>query len=193
MKKYIVLILIMFVLVVLTGAGCTWFGKKSTGEVSSTPESTATTETTGANYAATRPMMGQDSFGLAVCDEVPKTLVSDVIGKSITETEDFSTQNDTGCNYYTNKSNFEYVLVKVVYTSAEDQKKGQEMLGRSITVNPKIAMNHFIAMQPDGNINAIYLVMAPEKFVRIDRTGGAATNDQLLDLSVKVANIILYK
>ena len=87
----------------------------------------------------------------------------------------------------------EYVLVKVVYTSADDQKKGQQALDRTITTNPKIPIDHFIAMQSDGNINAIYLVMAPEKFVRIDRTGSAATGDQLIALASKVANIILYK
>jgi len=192
MKKNIILVLV-FVLVVLSGAGCTWFQKQPTSEVSTTTSSSNSSDSSNISGKATRPMMGQDSFGLAVCEEVPKTLVSEVIGKPIIETEDFSTQNDTGCNYYTNKTNLEYVLVKVVYMSAENQKKGQETLDRTITTNPKIPMDHFIAMQADGNINAIYLVMAPEKFVRIDRTGSAATGDQLIALASKVANIILYK
>jgi len=124
---------------------------------------------------------------------VPKATVSEVIGKTIVETEDVSTQTDTGCTYYINKADSEYVLVKVVYMSGENQKKGQEVLGRTIITNPKIGMDHFVAMQEDGNINAIYLLMAPEKFVRIDRTKSAATNEQLVDLASKVTDIISYK
>jgi hypothetical protein len=77
--------------------------------------------------------------------------------------------------------------------SGENQKKGQETLDRTIITNPKIGMDHFIAMQEDGNINAIYFLMAPEKFVRIDRTAGVATNEQLLDLASKITDTILYK
>lgn len=189
MKNNIVLVLSILVLVSLSGAGCNLFNKNTNTETSTT--SSSNTNSSAGN--ATRQMMGQESFGLAVCEEVPETLVSEVIGKTISETEDVSTQTDTGCTYYTNKANLEYVLVKVVYMSGENQKKGQEALGRTITTNPKIGIDHFIAMQKDGNINAIYLLMAPEKFVRIDRTGGVVTNEQLLDLASQVTDIILYK
>lgn len=67
------------------------------------------------------------------------------------------------------------------------------MMERTITTDAKIPMEHFIAMQPDGMINAIYLVMAPEKYSRIDRTDPSVDNSQLVDLAAKVANIILYK
>jgi hypothetical protein len=43
-------------------------------------------------------------------------------------------------------------------------------------------------------INVIYLVMAPEKYVRIDRSSkDVATNDQLTDLAAKVADIALHR
>jgi uncharacterized protein YaiL (DUF2058 family) len=47
----------------------------------------------------------------------------------------------------------------------EKQKKGQEMLGRTIKTDPRIEMDHFIVWQPDGLINSIYLVLGPEKFI----------------------------
>lgn len=141
-----------------------------------------------------REMMGQYSFGLAVCEEVKKELVSSVVGKPIEETEDFSNNTQTGCKYFTNKAAIENIFVGVTFTSAENQKKGQQALGRSITTNPKIPIEHFIAVQEDGKtINAIYLVMAPEKFVRVDRSSlKVADNDQMIELASKVANIILY-
>jgi len=140
-----------------------------------------------------RPMMGQDSFGLSVCSEVPKELIARIIGKQVTDIIDFSTSKDTGCKYYTNRKNEEYILVSVVYLNAEKQKKGQMILGRSVTTSGKIGMEHFIALQENGMINAIYLVMAPEKYVRIDRSSkDVATNDQLTDLAAKVADIAMY-
>lgn len=143
---------------------------------------------------AKRPMMGQDSFGLSVCTEVPKELVARIIGKQVTDITDFSTAKDTGCKYYTNRKKEEYALVSVVYLNAEKQKNGQKTLGRSITTSGKIGMEHFIALQENGMINAIYLVMAPEKYVRIDRSSkDVATNDQLSDLAAKVADIALYR
>lgn len=141
-----------------------------------------------------RAMMGQDSFGLSVCEEVGKELVSLVIGKPIEETEDYSNSSETGCKYYTNKANLENIIVNVAYLSAENQKKGQQALGRSVTADPRILMDHFIAVQEDGEtINAIYLIMASEKFVRIDRSSlKVADNNQLIKLATEVTNIILY-
>ena len=143
---------------------------------------------------ANRPMMGQDSFGLSVCAEVPKELVGRIISKRITDITDFSTAKNTGCKYYTNRKKEEYIIISVVYMSTENQKKGQKVLGRSITTSGKIGMEHFIAMQENGMINAIYLVMAPGKYIRIDRSAmNVATNDQLTDLAAKVAQIALYR
>lgn len=141
-----------------------------------------------------REMMGQNSFGLSVCQEVKKELVSSIVGKPVEETEDYSGSTETGCKYYTNKANIENIIINVAYMKAENQKKGQQALGRTITTNSKIPMDHFIAVQEDGTtINAIYLVMAPEKFVRVDRSSlKVANNDQMIELASKVANIILY-
>jgi hypothetical protein len=149
--------------------------------------------TTGTIAGSNRPMMGQDSFGLDVCNEVPKALVEGIMGRPVKETEDRSGSSDTSCLYYTNKEKLEYVLVQVSYLSTENQKIGQETLGRTITTNNAIPMENFIAMQDDGQINAIYLIMAPNKFVRVDRTSNTANDDQLVSLAKKVALIITGK
>jgi hypothetical protein len=154
-----------------------------------TEQITANTISTKAN----KPMEGQDSFGLAVCDEVPKSLVEKTIGKTVEETEDKSSNTSTGCTYYTNKAKLEHILIQVSYLSAENQKKGQQALGRTIVTNGAIPIEHFIAMQENDLINAIYLVMTPNKFVRVDRTENAASNDQLIALAKQVALIIIGK
>ena len=142
-----------------------------------------------------RPMTGQESFGLAVCREVPRELVAGIIGKTVEATADFSGSKETGCRYYTNKVKGQHLLIQVTYMNAERQKKGHQAMKRSITTDARIPMDHFIAVQKDGKtINAIYLVMAPEKYVRIDRTSRSVANEnQMIDLAVKVSNLILFK
>jgi len=92
-----------------------------------------------------------------------------------------------------NKDKTEHILIQVSYLSVEQQKKGQEVLDRTITTNDSIPMDHFIAMQENGQINAIYLIMTPNKFVRVDRTAKAADNDHLIALAKEVAQIITDK
>jgi hypothetical protein len=177
-------IIIVIAAVVLVGAGIWFFAKPSPEEVS--PENSL-----GSEENSSRPMEGQDSFGLDVCSEVPSSLVSGVIGKAIVETENPSTSSGTGCMYFTNKDRYEHILIQVSYLSAENQKKGQEMMDRSITTDSTIPMENFLAIQEDGQINAIYLVMTPQKYVRVDRTSNTADNDQLISLARQVAAIIM--
>ncbi len=135
--------------------------------------------------------MGQYSFGLAVCEELPSAWIADIIKKPILSTEDFNTQDNTGCKYITDTSSKDGIMVVVNYLEAENQKKGQQILGRIITTDPNIKMDHFIAKQEDGNINAIYLVLAPKKFVRVDRTSvKVADNDTMLILATRIAEVI---
>ncbi len=135
-------------------------------------------------------MQGQDSFGLAVCEEVPKTTVERITGKVIERTEDHSSTTDTGCSYFTDKTKQEHILIQVSYLSAENQKQGQQTLGRTITTDASIPMENFIATQENGQINAVYLVMADNKFVRVDRTANTIDNDRLLDLARQITPII---
>jgi len=151
------------------------------------------TKTEEKTTESSRPMDGQESFGLSVCEEVPKNIIEEVIKKTVEETEDHSSNTGTGCKYYTNKAQYEHILVQVSYLSAETQKKGQETLDRSIETRETIPMENFVAIQEDGQINAIYLVMTPNKFVRVDRTPNTADNDQLLELARRVALIITGK
>jgi hypothetical protein len=179
MKKIIMVI----ATVILVAAGIWIFAEHSNKEAS--PENSL-----GNEEDSSRPMEGQDSFGLDVCSEVPSSLVSDIIGKAIVETENPSTSSGTGCMYFTNKEKYEHILIQVSYLSVENQKKGQEIMDRSITTDNTIPIENFLAIQEDGQINAIYLVMTSQKYVRIDRTPNTADNDQLVNLARQVASVI---
>lgn len=174
--------IILFLSAILLLAGCKQQpdANQQTGQNSETK-----------SYKVNRPMDGQESFGLAVCEEVDKSLVEQVIGKPIEETEDKSGSDGPSCAYYTNKAKLEHILIKVTYLSVENQKKGQEMMERTLETSDKIPMEHFIARQDDGEINAIYLVMTENKYVRVDRTPNTADNDELIELARQVAMIII--
>ncbi len=99
----------------------------------STPGITSGTQTkvptdvlTKGTSQATRPMMGQESFGLAVCEEVSQALVEKIVGKPIVEVKDHSDNDTTGCEYVTNKDTLENVVIVVAYLDAENQKKFYE-------------------------------------------------------------------
>ena len=129
------------------------------------------------------------SVGNDVCSEFPKEWVASALGKQIIKTEAKSTSGTHVCQYYTDENNF--VTLRLNNLSVENQKKGQITLGRTITTNPKIKMEHFVVLQDNGLINGIYLVINPNLFIAVDRTSTkAASEEEIVNFTVKVAERI---
>lgn len=116
-----------------------------TPAITSGTQTTAQTDSvTKGSVQATRPMIGQESFGLAVCEEVSQALVEKIVGKPIVEVKDHSDNDTTGCEYVINKDMLENVVVVVAYIDAENQKKFYESTGKSIKIDPAIGMAIFM-------------------------------------------------
>jgi hypothetical protein len=129
------------------------------------------------------------SVGTDICAEFPKDWVASVLNKSIIQAKPFSMSGTATCDYYVDETNF--AAIKAENLNVENQKKGQENLGRTIKTDPRIVMEHFIAMQPDGLINSIYLVLNPNRFVAIDRTSGKVfDNEGEIAFAIKIAQRI---
>ncbi|MFA5196113.1 MAG: hypothetical protein WC401_09985, partial [Bacteroidales bacterium] len=132
------------------------------------------------------PIKKEISVGTDVCAEFPKEWVESVRGKTIAKAEPFNNSGTYTCKYYIDGNNF--ITLRLNNLSAENQKKGQESLGRTITTNSAIEMNHFFVIQEDGLINGIYLVINPNLFIAVDRNSTkAASEDELTNFAVKVA------
>ncbi|KKP69653.1 hypothetical protein A2X44_03805 [candidate division CPR3 bacterium GWF2_35_18] len=134
---------------------------------------------------------GQYSFGLDVCNEFTKEMAGVAIDKTIVKTEDYSNSMSVGCNYYTDKVDF--VVVDVGYGQAEKQKKGLEILDRTIVSEPSIGLENFISIsdKAPGEYLDIYMVVDPEiKFVRIGRSSAKLVSNELL---VKLAKSVEEK
>lgn len=131
-------------------------------------------------------------IGKAVCEEFDADFVYSVIKLPIKNLVPSALGADHGCQYQTktmeaDKTN-EFVAIYFENLSVETNKKGMEILERKLSTDSRIKMEHYIAWQSADIINGIYLVINPNRFVRIDRSSTKViTNDQNIELAAKVA------
>jgi len=124
-----------------------------------------------------------------ICGAFPKEFVEQATAKKIVKTEDFTLQELHTCKYFVDETDF--VTLRYDSLSVENQKKGQQTLGRSITTNPKIKMEHFVVVQGDGLINEVVLVLNPNLLISVDRSSTKAANEEeIINFAVAVADRI---
>jgi hypothetical protein len=129
------------------------------------------------------------TVGTDICTEFPKSWVTSVINKKIIKTESNNSAITNTCQYYVDENNF--VTLRLNNLSFENQKKGQQTLGRTITTNEKIVLNNFIATQDDGLINNIVLEINPNLILAVDRSSTkAASETEIVDFAINVAQRI---
>ena len=124
-----------------------------------------------------------------ICSQFPKDLVASAIGKPVIKTESQSGGGSYTCQYFIDETHFASITLSNL--SVENQKKGAKMMKRKLEEDSRIQMEHFLTVQEDGNINAIYLVLGSHQFLRIDRNSGKAIDNQtLIHIAIKVAENI---
>jgi len=129
------------------------------------------------------------TVGTDVCGEFPESWVQSIIKKTIIKTEKLETTGANTCTYFINENNF--ITLRLNNLSFENQKTSQQALGRSITTNNKISLNHFIAVQENNLINSIVLEINPNLFLAVDRSSTkAASETEIIDFAEKVARRI---
>ena len=177
------------VVVVSIGAGV-YFGviNKNNDEVI-TGENKTETKTSNGDFIK----MGQDSFGVEVCNEMSKNEVAKVIGKTIVKTEDYSNGGSTGCEYFLENTSF--VIIDVGYGDMAKQKKGLEVLDRTLKTESRIKLENFLAYTEKG-LNDVYMNVAPgQKYVRVGRSSISVVDEEtLIKLAIATeAKIRSYK
>lgn len=127
-----------------------------------------------------------------ICHVFPKEWVASTLGKTIIKTEKIDSSGLHVCQYYLDDSSF--ITLRLNNLSAENQKKGQIALGRTITTNGKIQMNHFVVKQENGLINNTVLILNPYLFLSVDRSSTkAASEEEIVNFAQAVSNRILKK
>jgi hypothetical protein len=124
-----------------------------------------------------------------ICGQFTQEFMENILGQKLAKIEPPAISGIYNCRYYLNDK--DYLWLNLDYLSVENQKKGHEMMNRKVETDPKIPMENMVVWQGDGLINEIYLVLAPEKFISLNRSSTAVLdNDKTIGLAVKLAQEI---
>jgi len=137
-----------------------------------------------------------------MCSQISAEFVGGAIGKPIVKTESGPGQMDY-CEYFTtwsedyykipsgNMPGGDFVSLNYENLNVEKQKRGLEYLDRKLETNDKIKMEHFLAIQEDGLINTIDLVLDPDHFVSVNRSSGKVlSEEEVVNFAAKVAEML---
>ncbi len=111
-----------------------------------------------------------------ICGQFTPEFISNLLGQKIVSTKGPLVSGLYNCSYYLNDK--DYVMLILDYLSVENQKKGREFIGHTIKVDENIPMENFYAVQEDGVINTVYLVLNPNKFISIERSSSKVLEGQ---------------
>ncbi len=131
----------------------------------------------------------EPGVGTDICAEFPKETIATILEKQIIKTEEHHSVTTNTCSYFVDNINF--VTLRANSLNVQSQKDGQVSLGRTITSDPSIKMDHFVVKQENGLINEIVLVLNPNLFVAVDRSSTkAATEAEIVKLASKIGELI---
>ncbi|MDD5341560.1 MAG: hypothetical protein PHC97_03965 [Patescibacteria group bacterium] len=124
-----------------------------------------------------------------ICGQFTKEFMEPILGKKIVKVVPSPVATLYNCSYYYDENN--YVMLVMDYLNVANQKKGREFIGHKIMVDPRIPMENFYAVQENGLINTVYLVLGPDKFISIERTSAEVLpGDEVLQFAARLANEI---
>jgi len=127
--------------------------------------------------------------GEDVCAEFSKEWIQSATNKSIIKTERFDMTGTHTCKYYVKENSF--ITIHVEDLNVENQKKGAVLLNRTVKQDSRIKMDHFVVWQGDNQINNIYLVLNPNRFVTVGRSDiEVINNEENIQLAIKVVERI---
>jgi len=124
-----------------------------------------------------------------ICGQFTKEFMENVYGGKFARIEPSQVTTINNCTYYFDEK--EYVMLNLEYLSIENQKIGNDAMGRKTEKNSAILMENYVSTQEDGTINVIYLVLNPNKFLSLRPSSKQAIeNEKFISLAANIANEI---
>jgi hypothetical protein len=124
-----------------------------------------------------------------ICGQFTQGFMEQMLGKKISKVEPPQISTLNNCTYYFNEK--DNVMLNLEYLPIENQKMGNEAMGRIVEKNAKIPMDNLVVLQEDGLVNVIYLVLSPQKFISIRPNSAAAAKAvDLIEAASKIAKEI---
>lgn len=124
-----------------------------------------------------------------ICGQFTKEFVQNALGKPVVKTEKPKMGTLSNCTYYVNDK--DYVMLVLDYLKFDNQKIGQEAMGRKTEISSKIPMRNMLVWQENGLLNSLYLVLGDNKFISIQRTSSLElSSDELISFAANLASQI---
>ena len=124
-----------------------------------------------------------------ICGQFTAEFVQNALGKPVLRIEPPKVDGLFNCSYFVSET--DYVMLVFEYLTIENQKKGQEMMGRTVKSDPRIPMENYLVWQPDSLLNTIYLVFGPGKFISIERSSGLGLSaEELIQFATNIGKEI---
>ena len=145
--------------------------------------------------------------GNDICKEFSANFIYSATGKTVVKVEPDGLYPKTACRYYfTYDPNFykdpsgkvlggggEEIFMQVENLSVANQKKGVESMGATVKTDSRIKMENMVTFRENGTVWDVKLIINPNRFVWMDSSNNALTDEQLIDFAVKVAEKIQGK
>jgi hypothetical protein len=124
-----------------------------------------------------------------ICGQFTQEFMENILGQKLVKIVASPIPTLYNCSYYLDDK--QYVMLVLDYLSVANQKKGREYMGQAIKTDSRIPMENFYAIQADGPINTIYLILNQSKFISIERSSAQVlAGDSELQFAAKLANEI---
>ncbi|MCX6744908.1 MAG: hypothetical protein NTX82_05270 [Candidatus Parcubacteria bacterium] len=124
-----------------------------------------------------------------ICGQFTQGFMENILGQKLAKIVPSPISSLYNCSYYFDDK--QYVMLVMDYLNVADQKKGREYIGHTIKVDGRIPMENFYAVQEDGIINTVYLVLGPDKFISIERSSSKVLEgDAVLQFAAKLGKEI---
>jgi len=124
-----------------------------------------------------------------ICGQFTQEFMENILGQKLAKIVPSPISGLYNCSYYFNDK--DYVMLVLDYLNVDNQKKGREYIGHTIKVDDRIPMENFYAVQENGIINSVYLVLGSDKFISIERSSSKVLEgDAVLQFAAKLGKEI---
>lgn len=123
-----------------------------------------------------------------ICGQFTKEFVQNILGQPIVKTQASEIDGLYNCSYFINDQ--DYVMLVLDYLSITNQKTGQETMGRRVESDLAIPMENYLVWQEDGQLNSLYLVLNPNKFLSIQRSNTGFSSQEIIAFAAGLAKEI---
>lgn len=129
-----------------------------------------------------------------VCGQFTQRFMENMLDKELRKLESASDPNNYSCSYYIDLSDAEklkFFTLSLEYLSLDSQKKGHEIMGRTVYTDESIPMTNLVVMQESGVINTIYFGLSENKFLSLRPNSiNVLSNAEFIQLAINIAKEI---